>query len=32
MFAIFFPADVHLPGIKVNEKNYVKKVVVKVKI
>ncbi len=32
MFAIFFPTDVHLPGIKVNGKNSVKKVVVKVKI
>lgn len=32
MFAIFFPDDVHLPGIKVNEKSYVKKVVVKVKV
>lgn len=32
MFAIFFPDDVHLPGIKLNEKSYVKKVVVKVKI
>ncbi|MFO7525795.1 MAG: YhcH/YjgK/YiaL family protein [Ignavibacteriaceae bacterium] len=32
MFAIFFPDDVHLPGIKVNEKSLVKKVVVKVKV
>ena len=32
MFAIFFPTDVHLPGIKLNEKTYVKKVVVKVKV
>jgi YhcH/YjgK/YiaL family protein len=32
MFAILFPDDVHLPGIKVNEKSFVKKVVVKVKI
>ena len=32
MFAIFFPTDVHLPGIKVNEKSYVKKVVIKVKV
>lgn len=32
MFAIFFPTDAHLPGIKVNERSYVKKVVVKVKI
>lgn len=31
MFAIFFPTDVHLPGIKVDEPAYVKKVVVKVK-
>ena len=32
MFAIFFPTDIHLPGIKVNEKEYVKKVVIKVKV
>lgn len=32
MFAIFFPTDVHLPGIRVNEKSYVKKVVIKVKV
>jgi YhcH/YjgK/YiaL family protein len=32
MFAIFFPTDVHLPGIKVKEKSHVKKVVVKVKV
>jgi len=32
MFAIFFPTDVHLPGIKVNEISYVKKVVIKVKV
>jgi YhcH/YjgK/YiaL family protein len=32
MFAIFFPSDVHLPGIKVNEKSFVKKVVIKVKV
>ena len=32
MFAIFFPTDVHLPGIKVNEKAYVKKIVIKVKV
>jgi YhcH/YjgK/YiaL family protein len=32
MFAIFFPTDVHLPGIKVKDKSYVKKVVVKVKV
>lgn len=32
MFAIFFPTDVHLPGIKVDKPAYVKKVVVKVKV
>jgi YhcH/YjgK/YiaL family protein len=32
MFAIFFPTDVHLPGIKVNEKSFVKKIVIKVKV
>ena len=32
MFAIFFPSDVHMPGIKCKEKAYVKKVVVKVKV
>ncbi len=32
MFAIFFPNDVHMPGIKYREKSFVKKVVVKVKI
>lgn len=32
MFAIFFPTDVHLPGIKVNKSAYVKKVVIKVKV
>lgn len=32
MFAIFFPTDVHLPGIRDDEKSFVKKVVVKVKI
>jgi YhcH/YjgK/YiaL family protein len=32
MFAIFFPTDVHLPGIKVNKKSYVKKIVIKVKV
>lgn len=31
MFTIFFPTDVHLPGIKMDEPAYVKKVVVKVK-
>ncbi len=32
MFAIFFPNDVHMPGIKFRERSFVKKVVVKVKI
>ncbi len=32
MFAIFFPTDVHLPGIKLNKSAYVKKVVIKVKV
>lgn len=32
MFAIFFPEDVHMPGIKVGDKSFVKKVVVKIKI
>jgi YhcH/YjgK/YiaL family protein len=32
MFAIFFPTDVHLPGIKVKETAIVKKVVIKVKV
>lgn len=32
MFAIFFPTDIHLPGIKFDEKSYVKKVVIKVKV
>jgi YhcH/YjgK/YiaL family protein len=32
MFAIFFTTDVHLPGITFDEKSYVKKVVVKVKV
>ena len=32
MFAIFFPTDVHMPGIKFDEKSYVKKVVIKVKV
>jgi YhcH/YjgK/YiaL family protein len=32
MFAIFFPTDVHLPGIKVIEKSFVKKIVIKVKV
>ncbi len=32
MFAIFFPADVHMPGISVNEKSPVKKLVIKVTV
>lgn len=32
MFAIFFPTDVHLPGIKFDEKSNVKKIVIKVKV
>lgn len=32
MFAIYFPTDVHLPGIKVKETAIVKKVVIKVKV
>ena len=32
MFAIFFPEDVHMPGISVNQKSLVKKLVIKVKI
>lgn len=32
MFAIFFPDDLHLPGLKVDESELVKKVIVKVKI
>jgi len=32
MFAIFFPEDVHMPGISVNEKSSVKKLVIKVKV
>lgn len=32
MFAIFFPDDIHLPGIRVGEKSLVKKVVVKVRV
>ena len=31
MFAIFFPTDLHMPGIKVQRSEYVKKVVIKVK-
>lgn len=32
MFAIFFPEDLHKPGINVNEAEEVKKIVIKVKI
>jgi YhcH/YjgK/YiaL family protein len=32
MFAIFFPSDIHMPGIKINGQEKVKKVVIKVKI
>lgn len=32
MFAIFFPTDIHMPGIKVDNKSLVKIVVVKVKV
>lgn len=32
MFAIFFPTDIHMPGIRVNNSVLVKKVVVKVKL
>ena len=32
MFAIFFPEDVHMPGISVNQKSPVKKLVIKVKV
>lgn len=32
MFAIFFPTDLHMPGIKVQKSEYVKKVVIKVKV
>jgi hypothetical protein len=32
MFAIFFPDDIHLPGIRVGETSLVKKVVVKVRV
>ena len=32
MFAIFFPQDLHMPGIKIHKSLKVKKVVVKVKI
>ena len=32
MFAIFFPVDVHMPGIKLREPELVKKIVIKVKV
>ena len=32
MFAVLFPNDLHMPGIKYNEKSKVRKVVIKVKI
>lgn len=32
MFAIFFPEDVHMPGISVDKKSPVKKLVIKVKV
>ena len=32
MFAIFFPEDIHMPGIKVGERSQLKKVVIKVKV
>ncbi|MFN3871401.1 MAG: YhcH/YjgK/YiaL family protein [Ignavibacterium sp.] len=32
MFAIFFPTDIHMPGIRVNNSVLVKKIVVKVKV
>jgi YhcH/YjgK/YiaL family protein len=32
MFAIFYPTDLHMPGIKVQKSEYVKKVVIKVKV
>jgi YhcH/YjgK/YiaL family protein len=32
MFAIFFPSDIHMPGIKINTSEKVKKVVVKVRV
>lgn len=32
MFAIFFPSDLHMPGIMIEEPSAVKKVVVKVKL
>lgn len=32
MFAVFFPNDIHMPGIRVNNPEPVKKIVVKVKV
>lgn len=32
MFAIFFPTDIHMPGIRVTNPEVVKKVVIKVKV
>lgn len=32
MFAIFFPTDVHMPGIRIEKKAPVKKLVIKVKV
>jgi len=32
MFAIFFPEDVHMPGIQIDKKSLVKKLVIKVKV
>ena len=32
MFAIFFPEDVHMPGIQVEKKSLVRKLVIKVKV
>lgn len=32
MFAIFFPQDAHMPGIRVNEPIKVKKIVIKIKL
>ncbi len=32
MFAIFFPNDLHMPGINVGDSEFVKKIVIKVKV
>jgi YhcH/YjgK/YiaL family protein len=32
MFAIFFPEDVHMPGIQIEKKSPIKKLVIKVKV